>query len=82
MTDAPQKTTPSEAGEAGEDGEGGEGGEASVGGGEAVSSEDVKQKDKDKMATDASEQQQSTSTAKPSAQGRHDESSYCYGFMR
>ena len=38
-----------------------------------MSSEDVKQKDKDKMATDASEQQQSTSTAKPSAQGRHDE---------
>ena len=58
-TDAPQQTTASDAGGAGEAGEAGEGSEA-------VKSEDVKPKDKDKKA-DATQQQ---ATAEPSAQGK------------
>ena len=61
-TDAPQQTTASDAGEAGEAGGAGGAGEGS----EAVKSEDVKPKDKDKKV-DATQQQ---ATAEPSAQGK------------
>ena len=56
-TDAPQQTTASDAGGAGGGGEGSE----------AVKSEDVKPKDKDKKV-DATQQQQATD--EPSAQGK------------
>ena len=61
-TDAQQTTTTGEGGEPREAGEAGGGG----GGGEAVSSEDVKPKEKDKKV-DATQQEQSTATG--SAQG-------------